>query len=121
MADRRRWRGLRSPGVGAGLSTALALAAGLVINLATTSITVPIVAGLSVLVMASVGFEVWRATADGDGERGPTGGRGRDAGAPRRRPWMAPPLDRMVDRPQVTEPLLDALTRAAPAAADGRV
>jgi WD40 repeat protein len=122
MADRRRWRGLRSPGVGAGLSTALALAAGLVINLATTGTTVPIVAGLSVLVVASVGFEVWRATGDDDdGGRGPTGGRGGPAGAPRRRPWMAPPLDRMVDRPQVTEPLLAALTRADRPEADGRV
>jgi WD40 repeat protein len=43
--------------------------------------------------------------ADSKGRRGHAGG-----GAGGRRPWMAPPLERMVERPELADPMLAALT-----------
>jgi hypothetical protein len=91
----------RSPGVAAGLSTLLAVAAGAVTNVATSEWTAPVAAGLVVLVGTYVAFEAWRAGSDRHGTGEP--------GAGPRRPWMAPPLDRMVERPQLAGPLLTAL------------
>jgi WD40 repeat protein len=114
MAAREgRWLALRNPGVGAGLSTALALIAGLAINAASSGATLPIVAGLGVLGATWIGFEVWRANV-GPPPTGPSPARDDP-----RRPWMAPPLDRILERPQIGDPLLAALGTPAPPGGPG--
>jgi hypothetical protein len=102
------------------MSTLLGFGAGLLANMATSGWTWSVGAGLLVLVAAWTGFEGWRAgqaerPADGAGRAGTTNGRpGGDGEVDdyRRRPWMAPPLDRMVERPELAERLMAALVRS---------
>jgi hypothetical protein len=106
----RRWSG---QGTAAGASTLLAFGAGVLANVATSQWTWSVGTALSVLVVVWIGVEVWRAShGSGAAHRG---GHGR-AGEPgtRLRPWMAPPLERMVERPELTGQLASALLAPEP-------
>ncbi|MCF2534006.1 NB-ARC domain-containing protein [Yinghuangia soli] len=105
------------PGAAAGASTVFAFAAGLLANLATAQWTWTIGAALLVLVVMWAGLEVWKANG---GPAGPTPAAapptGSAAVAPAsdealatRVPWMAPPADGIIERPEIGAALLAAL------------
>jgi hypothetical protein len=103
----RRWSG---QGTAAGVSTLLAFGAGVLANVATSQWTWSVGTALLVLVVVWIGVEVWRAS-HGSGAAHP--GRAVEPGT-RLRPWMAPPLERMVERPELTGQLASALLAAEP-------
>ncbi|RZB13548.1 hypothetical protein StrepF001_43530 [Streptomyces sp. F001] len=95
----------------------MAFAAGALANLATSEWTWTLGTALLVLVAVWVTFEIWRVDHDATlAVHGGSGGGGPGALDTRRRPWMAPPLDRMVERPELADQLVSALL--APEAAD---
>ncbi|MEU8136726.1 NB-ARC domain-containing protein [Streptodolium elevatio] len=97
-----------SPAGAAGASTVLGFSAGVLANLATSQWTWGIGVALVVLVLAWAGFEAWKASDPVPPANGPTGA----LAAAEHAPWMAPPLDAVVERPEIGQRLLDALLTA---------
>ncbi|MFE5819901.1 NB-ARC domain-containing protein [Streptomyces sp. NPDC056479] len=64
---------------------------------------------LSVLVVVWVSFEVWRVDGEADPNRQGAANGGTPGSERHRRPWMAPPLDRIVERPELASQLMAAL------------
>ncbi|WP_406356412.1 NB-ARC domain-containing protein [Streptomyces sp. NBC_00658] len=107
----------------AAASTLLGFGAGVLANMATSQWNWSVGAGLLVLVAAWMAIEAWReghepqAIRHGGLASGRTRSRGREGGlSNQERPWMAPPLDRMVERPELAGQLMAALL--APDAAE---
>lgn len=94
----------------------LGFSAGVLANLATSQWTWGVGVALVVLVLAWAGFEAWKAADPGPAAvavppNAPVGVPGEDdsVDAADEVPWMAPPLDTVVERPEIGQRLLDAL------------
>ncbi|MFD9220086.1 NB-ARC domain-containing protein [Streptomyces sp. NPDC060064] len=112
---------MSTQGTAAAASTLLGFGSGVLANVATSQWTWSVGAGLLVWVAVWVGFEAWRASQEPHAapQRGPGGGRGVGhrrgrAEGNHEQPWMAPPLDRMIERPELAGRLVAELTAPEP-------
>lgn len=99
-----------------GMSTLLAVGTGVLVNVATSQWVWSAGAGFLMWIVAWVGFGVLRVGRSRVVASwvGP-GGASRDGDVKgRRRPWMGPPLDRMVERPELGVRLLASLIAPEP-------